>query len=91
MANPFESSDIKRPDSAGRITLGKEYSGKTFAIRHKPNGDIVLSPVVVLHEREVWLHQNPQALKSVQTGNQQSANRETESLGSFAQFLDEED
>ena len=48
----FGDADLKRPDAAGRITIGKENKHKLFAVQHQPNGDILLSPVVIRHERE---------------------------------------
>jgi hypothetical protein len=90
MAYSHQDLELKRPDSAGRITLGKEFAGKTFTIQHQPNGDILLSPVVVLHEREAWLHQNQDALKDVEEGIEQSAKGDTKYLGSFSQYLDED-
>lgn len=91
MAYSHKDLELKRPDSAGRITLGKEFAGKTFTIQHQPNGDILLSPVVVLHEREAWLYQNEQALNQVKTGLAQSATGQLEDLGSFAKHLTDED
>ncbi|MBA4294133.1 hypothetical protein C0431_14320 [bacterium] len=91
MAYSHQDLELKRPDSAGRITLGKEFAGKTFTIQHQPNGDILLSPVVVLHEREAWLYQNEQALTQVKTGLDQSASGQLEDLGSFTKYLKDED
>ena len=78
--------ELREPDRAGRINIGKEYSGKIFAIEHLANGDIVLSPMVVRHEREDWLFQNKLALESVLLGIEQSAAGETSKLGSFADY-----
>src|SRR5579859_779378 len=44
--------DLRAPDSAGRINIGKRYRGQMFAVQTQPNGDIVLSPVVVRLERD---------------------------------------
>jgi hypothetical protein len=82
--------ELKRPDSAGRITIGKQYRDKLFAVQHMPNGDIILSPVVVRHEREAWLYDNKEALDSVQRGLEQSALGQTHLLGSFAQYTEDE-
>ncbi|MEI8282286.1 MAG: hypothetical protein WCG75_07770 [Armatimonadota bacterium] len=82
--------ELREPDRAGRINIGKEYSGKIFAIQHLANGDIVLSPMVVRHEREDWLFQNPEALDSVMRGIEQSAAGKTKSLGSFAKYAADE-
>lgn len=84
-------AELKRPDSAGRITIGREHKDKLFAVQPQPNGDILLSPVVVRHEREVWLYDNPEALASVKRGLAQSARGEGEYLGSFAQYADDDE
>lgn len=84
-------NEVRKPDSAGRINIGKEFSNQLFSIEIQSNGDIVLSPVVVRHAREAWLYDNPTALKSVQEGIAQSAKNDTVSLGSFSEFLDEEE
>jgi hypothetical protein len=45
----IEKAKLLRPDSAGRILIGKENVDKLFAVLPQPNGDILLSPVVVRH------------------------------------------
>ncbi len=82
---------VRQPDSAGRIIIGRQYRDKQFVIEPLPNGDILLSPVVVRHEREAWLYENPGAMASVQRGLEQSARGEGKSLGSFAECVDGDD
>jgi hypothetical protein len=82
---------LRQPDAAGRINIGSEFKGKLFAIEVQANGDILLSPVVVRHEREAWLYENPEAMASVKRGLEQSGRGEGRSLGSFAQYADDED
>lgn len=89
MANILDA-ELRRPDSAGRITIGKKNKDRLYAVQHLPNGDILLTPVVVRHEREAWLHDNKEALESVRRGLKQSARGETHDLGSFAQYADAE-
>jgi hypothetical protein len=83
-------AELRRPDSAGRIAIGRENKDKLYAVQRQPNGDILLSPVVLRHEREAWLFDNKDALESVRRGLSQSAKGETHDLGSFAQYADEE-
>jgi hypothetical protein len=87
----YNKMALKQPDKAGRINIGKEFLGKTFLMELQPDGNIVLSPVVVRHEREEWLYNNPEAMGMVRLGLEQSARGEGVSLGSFAQFATEED
>lgn len=83
--SPYLQAELKRPDAAGRITIGKENRDKLYAVQHLPNGDILLSPVVVRHEREAWLYDNQEALASVQRGLEQSARGELHDLGRFGE------
>ncbi len=82
-------AELKRPDSSGRITIGKENKDKLYAVQHQPNGDILLSPVVIRHEREAWLFDNAEAMESVQRGLQQSDDGDTHDLGSFSQYAED--
>ena len=89
--SPYLGAELKRPDSAGRITIGKENKDKLYAVQPQANGDILLSPVVIRHEREAWLFDNPQALESVKRGLEQSARGELHDLGDFSEFLEDEE
>ncbi len=81
--------NVRQPDSSGRIIIGKEFKDKQFSVQVLPNGDILLSPVVVRHEREAWLYDNPEAMASVNRGLEQSARGEGRYIGSFAQYADD--
>lgn len=86
----FIDADLRKVDSAGRIGIGREFTDKLFAIQPQPNGDILLSPVVVRHEREAWLYDNPEAMEMVKRGLAESAAGEVSDLGSFIKFSDDE-
>jgi hypothetical protein len=87
----YLGAELKRPDAAGRITIGKENKDKLYAVQPQANGDILLSPVVIRHEREAWLFDNPEALESVKRGLEQSARGEIHDLGDFSEFLEDEE
>lgn len=78
---------LRQPDSAGRIIIGRQYRDKQFAIEELPNGDILLQPVVVRHEREAWLYEDPEIMAALDRALEQSANGEGQYIGSFAQYL----
>lgn len=81
-----------RPDSKGRITLGRFAEGvSSFRVSEQPGGAVLLEPMVEIPAREKWLFENKTALESVKRGLDQSAKGETRSRGSFAKYADESD
>lgn len=89
--NPLTVKTV-RPDSKGRITLGKrtkEFSG--YTLKEAADGTILLEPLIELPAREAWLFKNKEALASVERGLQESGEGKTKSLGSFAKYLDEDE
>lgn len=75
-------------DAKGRVVLGPQHANKMFRVSEQPDGNLLLEPVVAVHEREVWFYRNPEAQAMVQEGIRQSRAGETVSLGSFAQYAD---
>lgn len=81
-----------RPDSKGRITLGKLASGvSSFKAYKDKKGRIILEPQVEVPAAEAWLWKNPAAMKAVQQGLKDSAEGKVVERGSFAQYADEAD
>ena len=79
-----------RPDSKGRITLGKLAEGvSSFLLHEQPNGGFLLEPMVEVPAREKWLFDNKPALANVKRGLVQSAKGEIQSRGSFAKYADD--
>ncbi|NCC20914.1 MAG: hypothetical protein EOM26_00460 [Alphaproteobacteria bacterium] len=80
-----------RPDSKGRISLGKLAQGvSSFQARRMEDGSIVLEPFAEIPAREKWLFDNPAALGAVKAGLGQAAAGKTRAIGSFAQYADED-
>lgn len=91
MAGPKARVDeIKRIDSMGRLTLGKELANEQYRVDREEDGTITLTPVAVIPKRELWLWQNKEAHAAVKEGLRQSARGETKFLGSFAQYAEDD-
>lgn len=85
-----EAMQQLRPDSKGRISLGKLAEGvSSFHARRMEDGSIILEPFTEIPARERWLFDNPVALSAVKAGLGQAAAGKTRDLGSFAQYADE--
>ena len=82
---------MRQPDSAGRIIIGRQHRDKQFAIEELPNGNILLQPVVIRHEREAWLYENTEIMAALDRALKQSADGEGQYIGSFAQYLTDEE
>lgn len=79
-----------RPDSKGRITLGKLAQGvSSFHARRLEDGNIILEPYTEVPTREAWLFENATALDAVKKGLAQTAKGKSRSLGSFAKYADD--
>ncbi len=83
---------IVRPDSKGRITLGKERTEgvSSYDVQVKEGGVIVLHPFSEIPAREKWLWENPKALEAVKQGLKESAAGEAKPQGDFSQYADDE-
>jgi hypothetical protein len=53
------SNAIKTVGKSGQISLGKSYAGKTLRIRRQPDGSILLTPVAVIPESQLWTLEEP--------------------------------
>jgi hypothetical protein len=81
-----------RPDSKGRITLGRLAMGvSSFKASQDASGRIILEPQVEIPANEVWLWQNPGALAQVQRGIKEAGEGKLVDLGSFARFAQEDE
>jgi hypothetical protein len=82
-----ERSRKVRPDSKGRITLGRLAEGvSSYRVRSAPDGKITLEPFVEVPARERWLYESPDSLARVRRGLAESKEGRTESLGSFSRY-----
>ncbi len=63
----MSATSTKTVDSRGRLVLGPEYAGRTMIVESR-DGQILLTPAVVIPEHEVWLYRDPDAMASVQRG-----------------------
>ena len=80
------------PDAKGRVSLGKPAEGVVGYRRiDLEDGKILLEPMAAIPAKELWLHQTPGALKSVERGLKQSAAGKVVSLGRFAQQAEEDE
>jgi hypothetical protein len=80
-----------RPDSKGRIALGRLARGvSSFQATLDADGRIILEPYAEIPAREKWLFENPSALIAVREGLEQSAQGKVRTRGSFAKFANEE-
>jgi hypothetical protein len=74
-----------RPDSKGRIALGKLAEGvSSYRVKVESHGKITLEPYAEIPARERWLFENPEALHRVRKGLAEAEAGKTVSLGSFS-------
>ena len=59
-------------DDKGRMSLGKSYAKMYFLMHKRENGNIELVKAAIIPEKELWLHYNPKAKKSVLLGIEQA-------------------
>jgi hypothetical protein len=53
------SVEIKTGGKSGQISLGKHYAGKTVRLKRRADGTMVLTPVAIVPERQLWTLEEP--------------------------------
>jgi hypothetical protein len=57
------SYDLKKVSSSGQIKLGKRLASKFLKIEEKPDGTMVLTPLIDIPESQFWVFQEPDKFK----------------------------
>ena len=55
----MSGAEIKVVGKSGQISLGKRYAGKTLRLERRENGSIVLTPVAIVPESQLWALEEP--------------------------------
>lgn len=58
-ATPTEPLVLKTVGTSGQISIGKAYAGKTLRVTLQQDGSLLLTPVVVVPEHQLWTVQEP--------------------------------
>ncbi len=87
----MELDKILRPDSKGRITLGRLRKGVSGYRVHfdESTKEITLTPLAEIPLSEQWLFKNKEALDRVKRGLLESSQKKTSSKGSFSSYLED--
>jgi len=51
--------ELKVVGKSGQISLGKDYAGKTFRLKRRDHGVIILTAVAMIPESQLWTLQEP--------------------------------
>lgn len=80
-----------RPDSKGRITLGRLAEGVSgFSVTETEDHKIILEPYTEIPVREKWLFNNRVAQGKVKQGLEDAKLSKISKKGSFAKFADDD-
>jgi hypothetical protein len=52
-------TETKVVGKSGQISLGKTYAGRALRVEHRRDGTIVLTPVAVVPESQLWTLREP--------------------------------
>ena len=86
----MQSTKVLRPDSKGRISLGKLARGvSSFRATIDDQQRIVLEPYAEVPASEKWLFDNPAARQSLVRGLADAESGRVHDLGSFAEHARE--
>lgn len=94
----FKQIGTTRLDTKNRITLGtllKKFNMLTsvsisdFETFIGDNGDILLRPRTAIPTRELWVHQNPDILKSIQKGVEDAKDGRVTKIKDIDKFFEE--
>lgn len=85
------ANKVVRPDSKGRITLGRLAKGVSgYKVTETEDHKIILEPQVEIPAREKWLYDNKTAHRKVAQGLQDAAEGRLVKKGSFSKYTDDD-
>lgn len=84
----FVSNSVVQADARGRVEIGASEQNEEYHLSVNSRGQILLTPLRTIPEREVWLWRNPEAMESVRRGLEESAAGHVSEPVSFAQYAD---
>ena len=86
----MELNKILRPDSKGRVCLGKFTSGISGykAVINEETKEITLKPYTEIPLSENWLYQNKSAFNSVTKGMEDSERGRVVDKGTFTSYIE---
>jgi hypothetical protein len=89
----FETVAEVEVDSRGRVSLGRVGAepGRRYRVERNVDGVLLLIPVVSIPEREMIVWRDPELARAIREGLAEAERGETEDLGSFAAYADDED
>src|SRR3984957_11379682 len=87
----FETVAEAEGDSRGRVRLGRAGAepGRRYRVERNVDGVLLLIPVVSIPEREMVVWRNPELAAEIREGLAAAERGETEDLGSFEKYLDD--
>jgi hypothetical protein len=90
---PFEAVAEAEADTRGRVTIARAGArpGRRYRVYANMDGVVVLEPVVSIPEREMLVWEKPELAQQIREGIAEAEAGRTTDLGSFAQFLTDED
>lgn len=93
LGGTFEAIAEAEADSRGRVTIARAGAkpGRRYRVYANVDGLVLLEPVVSIPEREMLVWENPPLAEQIREGIAEAEAGKTVYLGSFAQFLTEDD
>lgn len=87
----FEPVTEAEVDGRGRVSIAKAgaESGTRYRVSRRPDGEILLTPVVSVPRREMLVWENPELASTILTGIAEAERRETRDLGDFTRDGDD--
>lgn len=84
---------VTQADGESRVALGVAGTapGQLYRIERHPDGVIILTPLASVPAREVGVWRDPELAETISQGIEQVNRGEGHDLGSFSQYLDDED
>ena len=89
----YETVTEAEVDSRGRVSLGRAGAtpGRRYRVQVRPDGAMLLIPVVSIPERELLVWTDPELAARIRKGIEDAKEGRTRDLGDFSRYLTEDE